>query len=552
MGLRADDRGQAVQIGAILLFGILVIGLSIYQATVVPQQNQRVEYEAYQGATADLLALQNDVGAAATRDVQTGTTVLTGARYPSRTIFVNAPPPTGSVSTADAPNVTLRGVRAIGSEPTNVREYWDAVGSDQQYETARLRFSPDYNHFDAPPVVLTGSGAYRSLDDGVVPLTGQTLISGNRITVVTLRGDVSAAGYVTPVTADPVTAATRTVTVTGDGGNFTLTVPTPTNATAWDARVGQRLVAGNPNVVSTTPHANGSATVTFNGSRQYELRLAAVELRAGSSSVVSDPGPTYLYGVTDNETAFSGKPKTLTVEVRDRYDNPVTGAPVNFSLTDGSGTLTPSVATTDDEGRARVTFTPGGNYTGSATVEARRDYDGNGTIESYERTTFDLTVLDADTLGGGGGNGDINPAESDDMVLTDATGKGNEATLTFSTPEERTVTHARISFYYTDSGSGSDKQARRWRFQQNPGQILDVGGPLTELSSNVTVSSGDPDVVLAFDDETSGYFFGSSVDTRGDFFILSVQFADGTTDTYFVAVSSGGGGGGGGGWPPWG
>ncbi|MFC6989231.1 Ig-like domain-containing protein [Haloplanus sp. GCM10025708] len=417
MRLRADDRGQTVQVGVILLFGILVIGLSIYQATVVPQQNERVEYEAYQQATEDLLSLGNGVTTAATRDVVTGTNVQTGARYPSRTIFVNAPPPTGSIGTANAPNVTLRDVRAIGSEPRNVREFWSAVGANQQYEASRVRFSPNYNHFDASPVVLTGSGAYRSVDDTVVPLTSQTLVSGNRITVVTLRGDMSTAGYVTPVTATPVTASTRTVTITGDGEDFSITVPTPDDAAAWNERVGQSLVDGNPNVVSATPHGNGSATVTFDGLRQYELRLAAVELRTRSdSSVVASPGPAYLLGVTENETAFSGKPKTLVVEVRDRYNNPVTGAPVNFSVTAGSGTLSSSVASTDDEGahasRSRPTATTRGTRpskrgvtttaTGRTTPTRRRrsswSFSTLATSRAVQTTSARISIRPARTI----------------------------------------------------------------------------------------------------------------------------------------------------------
>ena len=37
-----DERGQAIQIGAVLLFGLLIISFASYQAFVVPNQNKQI------------------------------------------------------------------------------------------------------------------------------------------------------------------------------------------------------------------------------------------------------------------------------------------------------------------------------------------------------------------------------------------------------------------------------------------------------------------------------------------------------------------------------
>ena len=45
MDFWGDERGQPVQIGFILLFGILVLAFAGYQGYVVPNQNSQVEFQ---------------------------------------------------------------------------------------------------------------------------------------------------------------------------------------------------------------------------------------------------------------------------------------------------------------------------------------------------------------------------------------------------------------------------------------------------------------------------------------------------------------------------
>ena len=54
MGFWGDERGQPVQIGFILLFGILVLAFAGYQGHVVPDQNSEVEFQHSQDVTKDM------------------------------------------------------------------------------------------------------------------------------------------------------------------------------------------------------------------------------------------------------------------------------------------------------------------------------------------------------------------------------------------------------------------------------------------------------------------------------------------------------------------
>jgi len=543
MGFRDANRAQAIQVGAILLFALLVLGISIYQATVVPQQNARVEFNAYQEATDDMVSVRDDVVTAGTEGAAASTTVKTGATYPARSIFVNPGAPSGTISTAATPNVTLSGVRAVESEPRNVRRFWNVTSGT--YETNRVTFDPAYNEFEGPPVGIADGGVYRLPDDRVLPISAGSSISGNRITLVTVRGDLGAAGQSVPVTAEPVSTATRTVVVTGTGATFDVTVPTPIPASAWNDTVAPDLVA-NPNVVTTTPVGDDSVRITFNGSRQYELRLAAVELRAQSdSSAVERPGGSYLVGQTGNETVAANSSRPLVAEVRDRYNNPVSGAAVTFEILAGDAVLagggTQRTISTDGGGRAPVTLRP--DATGTITVEARGDLDDDGTVEPYERTRFEVVATDGSNAGDGGTE-DINPAEEGDVILVRGVADGGDIDLYFNNTAgaERTISEARVSFYYATSPSGGQGSSRPPPDELTFGNTdFPIPGQLESLDDPVTIPTGtsaQPTLTL----ETPAD--GTQAQAE-DFLVLTVRFQEtGERNTYFITLEGSGAGNG--------
>ena len=528
---RADDRAQATQVGAVLLLGILVVSLSLYQVTVVPQENREVEFNDYLDASADMVSVSNDVSAAGQRGVQSATTVRTGGRYPARALFINPPPPAGRVRTVpegDEP-VSFHGVTVADGEDANARAFWDET--NQSYATKSVRFDPDYNRLDVSAVETTPFGVYRLSENGPIPLTGQSFVRGNVITLVTIEGNLSAGGFATPVSVDPVSASVRTVTVTGTGGEFNVTVPTPGNATLWvNSSVVETLVDRNANVVGVTPlPGDDSANVTFDGTQTYELRLGRVEAReTDSSGTPGQPDPAYVVPTVGNDsTALTGESSTLAVEVRDRFNNPRSGVAVEF--TTGNGTFARSgsgsaTVRSNAEGRARVYFTP--NATGNLTVNASADFAPSQT--GLNETTFEFTSLDASQLAGGGATDDINPGSSGELILTSATATSKtDVRLTFNNSDTsaRNITSARVSFYYPDGGNEATPDVLRIG-----GTDLSIPSDFQTLNNKVTIPTGtgqNGDLTLP----------GSKVNVNGDFFIISVRYEDevGTT-TYFVSV----------------
>ena len=93
------DRAVTVQIGAVILFGFLIVALSTYQATVVPDQNREVEFLHNQEVQTDMVELSSSIAATGRTGDAAPATVKLGMRYPSRTFFVNPPPASGRLST---------------------------------------------------------------------------------------------------------------------------------------------------------------------------------------------------------------------------------------------------------------------------------------------------------------------------------------------------------------------------------------------------------------------------------------------------------------------
>ncbi|MFC6976212.1 hypothetical protein ACFQL1_18425 [Halomicroarcula sp. GCM10025709] len=56
-----DERSQSIQVGAVLLFAVLIIAFSTYQAFVVPDQNRQIEFNHNQEVQQQLQDLRNAI-----------------------------------------------------------------------------------------------------------------------------------------------------------------------------------------------------------------------------------------------------------------------------------------------------------------------------------------------------------------------------------------------------------------------------------------------------------------------------------------------------------
>ena len=146
------------------------------------------------------------------------------------------------------------------------------------------------------------------------------------------------------------------------------------------------------------PGAQVTFTVTSGGGTLSETSVTTNSIGRAETTLTLGPNPgenTVTVSVTEiqEKQTFNAEgiriPKTLeiisgkdqeglpgdalekpfVVEVRDQTDTPLAGVEVTFTVTTGSGTVQPEIATTDEIGRAESTLTLGPNP-GTNTVEA--------------------------------------------------------------------------------------------------------------------------------------------------------------------------------------
>lgn len=111
-----------------------------------------------------------------------------------------------------------------------------------------------------------------------------------------------------------------------------------------------------------------------------KIRLAAVRALVGISLITGLSGciftspdtPVALLRVSKGEQTIApnaAAPVPLTVSVVDQNGDPAEGVTINWSIRSGSGTLSATETSTDDDGQTSITFTAG-STTGTTVVNA--------------------------------------------------------------------------------------------------------------------------------------------------------------------------------------
>jgi len=106
-GFVENERAVTPVLGFVLLFGILIMLLTMYQVQVVPHQNSQVEFQHFQDVQNDLVDLRNTISTAGQADRPEFTSVTLGAAYRTRVATINPIPPAGTLRASDPYNITV-------------------------------------------------------------------------------------------------------------------------------------------------------------------------------------------------------------------------------------------------------------------------------------------------------------------------------------------------------------------------------------------------------------------------------------------------------------
>jgi len=395
MAFQGDERAQSVQVGAVLLFAVLIVAFSSYQAFVIPNQNSEIEFNHNQEVHSQMQDLRNAIVSVPGASSSTSVSIQLGTRYPSRALGQNPGPPTGSLRTNgtqdESKNVTISNAAATGE----TGDYWN--GDDRDFNSGTLVYSPNYNVYgQAPDTYYEHSVAYNQFRRGNITLSGQTIVDGREITLVALNGSLSrTSSGSTSVDVRPVSRSTRTVRVTNASGEqVNVTILSRLSANKWENDILEdELTTNGGHVEQVTKTGErgpfNELKISLEPGVDYRLRLA----KAGIGTQVTGENATYVTDIDGNGTTISpGQTQRLVAEVRDEYNNPVTSRTVNATVVSGGGSVMPASRTSDDDGRVAFIY-----EAPSTTTEAEIRVDIADAPSSQQIADFTVTVSNSNS-----------------------------------------------------------------------------------------------------------------------------------------------------------
>jgi len=333
--------GASVVIGVLFALVFAVLIASVVQTQVVPVEEEQAEYTHSNLVQQQMASLENQVQSTAVNNVVSSQPLSLGTSFESRIVFglfpiINQPDPTGQVQYEDfGTEAQFEGFEGEGG----AEEFWD--GTDKTYPTGQISYEPTYRHYnDAPTTYYEHGITYNQYNlDGDTRysfLSDQNIISDNNLTLITLAGDmnVSSTQEIT-VNSNPVSAPSNTVAVEANDAQITL--PTNLPEDIWR----NELLDDEDRVESVTKPNDDEVVIELQDGI-YTVTLSRAFISNQSSevsppSVYSTPDDLYI-GWDQDQVILREESRTqIDAQVRDQYDNPVTGIPVYSYARDSSG-----------------------------------------------------------------------------------------------------------------------------------------------------------------------------------------------------------------------
>ncbi|GCF14920.1 hypothetical protein Harman_28550 [Haloarcula mannanilytica] len=564
MTFTGDERAQSVQVGAVLLFGVLIIAFSSYQAFAVPEQNREVEFNHNQQVQTQMQDLRNAIVSVPGQPSRQAVSIQLGTQYPSRLVATNPGPPSGLLYTDgtsnESQNLTVRNAEAINPETA---DYWSGT-APRHYNTGAIAYKPEYNVYgEAPETVYEHSVVYNQFREGNLTLSEQAMVDGRDITLVALNGSMSrsASGSVA-VDVEPKSQSSRTIRITNptETSNVSVSFLSRLPASEWEALLSDEQYVAN--VTHTEgPGSLYNVTMVFERGVTYRLQMAKASVGTGAT----DEREAYLTTVsTGNSSVEQGDSEEIVLEVRDAYNNPVSDIEVNGAV-EGSntGSLTTDTETSDSNGRVEFTYeakqsTDTGTHTVQFSLNEIDSFNG-GTPEDV---SVPVTVTEANQ-GSGGGSDSSELIYNEDAVALDSNGDtdgGVRFTVTNELGETIEITTVAIDpvddqiDYLSDNTAGffqRSPQETELYIEADPDGYTDLGTGAS-LPRTIDVDGDDnyfsgPNPVLSDTSTATFHLFefgngNNEIDMNGESVTITVTYelSSGGTDSKMFTVTPGG------------
>lgn len=520
--LDTDRRGVSEVIGSILVFGLVVMLVSLLQVQAIPNANEEVEFEHSQQVRGDFSDLQVAMDEAVDSGRSQSASVQMGVDYPSRLLFYNPPSKSGTLRTTERETMRISNVESS----TDAEVFFSHSGGSVAYETRSLVYSIGYNELqNSPSDVREPAVTYRR-ENGVPLVSDTTLVEGRTINLVAIGGELDTGGGTSEkVEAKPISAPAKTYTIRDRNGPVTIEVPTQLSEPTWKELLADQM--GPRGYVDSVSVTSGTLTVELQQNTQYTLRTSKVGF--GQSAAAE---PAYMVPVASEAADVA------SVEVRDKFNNPVTGVTLNVEFQDETGAeLASTQVTTSTDGRASIERPDSGPGSNAVQVEFYQQFDdvpGFSTLESVT-TSFGDDVVLTDATGSSG-------SDTIELELRNPGGKRNiESVQAHYITGYEGITITGVAAGTIGATNVVDGPNAVTQLAINPGGTTTFGTDPTENEgpqppdSSLSIPGGTSTLALTFDES---YSFNTGLSNDALAVRVTLYFEDGDKTTFDVMVHS--------------
>lgn len=306
MPMQFDDRGVSEVIGAILVFGILIAALGVYQGFMVPDENAGAEFDHSQDVHSDMVDTRVAILDAASTGEDRHATVRLGTQLPNRLIAVNPPDPTGELMTTDEYPIQ------VFSDGAPITEEVLSSGGTMENRTRFLSYKPEYReHSGAGDLFYENTILYSDFGDTNRLRSSQQLVQGDRVYLYPLVNEYREEGS-QAVSVDFYAGFRQTAF---DVEDLSVKLPTRLSESEWENILSDQLTVNQTTVDSGTNYN----TLTLEFSENMTVIGAPVGIGSapvqGPRDPIDPPGiggdggglnPTEQIRLTDVEWVGSG------------------------------------------------------------------------------------------------------------------------------------------------------------------------------------------------------------------------------------------------------
>jgi len=166
----------------VILFGFLILALSLYQVQVVPQQNAQTEFEHFEEVRNDLVELRNGILSAGSSERPQFVDVKLGTNFQTRLFAINPPDPAGTLRTSPEYNITIN----------------DSSGTTVNVSTRFIEYRPGYRELQTGSIWYENSVLYLAERDSgsrAVIIEDQNLVVDNgTLRITAIQNEFQASG----------------------------------------------------------------------------------------------------------------------------------------------------------------------------------------------------------------------------------------------------------------------------------------------------------------------------------------------------------------------